>query len=123
MATSGELEVFSQIAHVIEEMLEGETGAGRLALPFARRSTRRFREGNFDGGFESFLYAKSMLMFAQEDPVYAQDFFDYLAEEGALGLEVRDINGKGIELHEHIREVFEERQHGQCKQGHEHEEE
>ena len=42
MATSGELEVFAQIAHVLEGILEGETSVGRLALPFARQSTRRF---------------------------------------------------------------------------------
>jgi hypothetical protein len=44
MATSDKLEVFSQIAHVLELMLERETSIGRLALPFARQSTRRFRE-------------------------------------------------------------------------------
>ena len=120
MATSSELELFLQIAHILEEMLEGETGVGRLALPFARLSTRRFREGDCDGGFESFSYAKSMFVFSQNDPVYAQDFFDHLVEEGALEREIRDIEpcedvekyvtNKGDKEKEGI---IEERKHGE----------
>ena len=120
MATSSELEVFSQIASVLEGVLEGETGIGRLALPFARRSTRRFREGDFDGGYESFSCAKNMFMFAQEDPVYAQDFFDHLVEECALDGEIEDMNESyRIDSFEHVEQYTPskgDRQKGKVKQ-------
>ena len=108
-------------------MVEEEIGVRRLALPFARRSTRRFREGDFDGGFESFSYAKSMIMYAQEDPAYAQDFFDHLVKEGALGEDIGNMNGREIEPCEHVEECvasnadkqednIEQRNHGQHEQ-------
>ena len=45
-----------------------------------------------NGGYEIFLCGKSMLMFAQEDPVYAGAFFDHLVEEGELDGEIGDMN-------------------------------
>ncbi len=120
MAISCELMVFSQIAHVLEGMLEGETGVGRLGLPFACRSTRRFREGDFDGGYKSFSCAKRMFMFAQEDPVYAQDFFDHLVEEGALDGEIEDMNESDlIDSFEHVEQYIPskgDRQKGKVEQ-------
>ena len=106
MTTSGELVVFSQIAHVLETMLEKENGVGRLALPFARRSTRLFKEGDFDGGYESFSAMKSIYMMALKEPEYAQDVYDYLVEEGVLEREAEDMNGKDLEPYEHVQENF-----------------
>ena len=43
-----------------------------------------------------------MFIYAQEDPVYAQDFFNHLVEEGALGEKIGEDNGREIEPCEQI---------------------
>ena len=82
--TSTNLEVFTNLAQVLQIMLKRESSVEPLALLFAGHSTRLFGKGDFEGGYESFSRVKSMFKMAREELEYATYFYNYMVEERAL---------------------------------------